>query len=177
VRRHSLRVLERGALEVGGYAGRAERVAAELDLEASTGRAPADHAIGVDTVGAPPVLGDFFEIAGQHRDNFVDIGAFVRSQPGDRRRRSLLEFIQQFRRRASIDSLVTHRWREPDSKPRSHPTAVAAVHDAPESVGDPQSARTATDHELFADQPDRAALCSRLTANIPRGRRRPLTAL
>jgi hypothetical protein len=119
VRRHSLRVLERGALEVGGYAGRAERVAAELDLEASTGRAPADHAIGVDTVGAPPVLGDFFEIAGQHRDNFVDIGAFVRSQPGDRRRRSLLEFIQQFRRRASIGSLVTHRWRKPDSNPRS----------------------------------------------------------
>jgi hypothetical protein len=111
VRRHSLRVLERGALEVGGYAGRAERVAAELDLEASTGRAPADHAIGVDTGGAPPVLGDFFEIAGQHRDNFVDIGAFVRSQLGDRRRRSLLEFIQQFRRRASIGSLVTHRWR------------------------------------------------------------------
>jgi hypothetical protein len=51
VRGHGLGVFERAAsLEVGSDAGCAEHVAAELDLEAGLGRAPADHAIGVDTV-------------------------------------------------------------------------------------------------------------------------------
>jgi len=31
----------------------------------------------------PPVLGDFFKIAGQHRDDLLDIGAFVLGQPGN----------------------------------------------------------------------------------------------
>jgi len=37
-------------LEIGGDAGRAEHVAAELDPEAGVGRAPARHAVGVDAV-------------------------------------------------------------------------------------------------------------------------------
>ena len=37
-------------LEVGGDAGRAEHVAAELDLEAGLGRAPTDHAVSIDPV-------------------------------------------------------------------------------------------------------------------------------
>src|ERR1700730_6442736 len=48
---HRLRVLESAAgLEVGGDAGRAENVAAELALEAGLSGAPADHAISVDAV-------------------------------------------------------------------------------------------------------------------------------
>src|SRR5258708_2441818 len=44
VRGHGLSVFERAAgLEIGGDAGRAEHVAAELDLEAGFGRPPADH--------------------------------------------------------------------------------------------------------------------------------------
>jgi hypothetical protein len=47
----SLDVFERSAgLEIGGDAGRAEHVAAELDPEAGVGRAPAHHAVGVDAV-------------------------------------------------------------------------------------------------------------------------------
>ncbi|HEX3412093.1 MAG TPA: hypothetical protein VHT00_10275 [Stellaceae bacterium] len=49
-----------------------------------------------DAVGAPPVLGDFFQVAGQHRDDLVDIGTFVLGQAGDRRRRGLLQFVEQF---------------------------------------------------------------------------------
>ena len=37
-------------LEIGGDAGPAEHVAAELDLEPGLGRAPANHAIGIDAV-------------------------------------------------------------------------------------------------------------------------------
>jgi hypothetical protein len=51
MRGHGLGVLERAAgLEVRRDAGRPEHVAAELDLEPGFGRAPADHAIGVDPV-------------------------------------------------------------------------------------------------------------------------------
>src|ERR1700732_4154224 len=46
VRRHRLGVFERSTgLEIGGDAGRAEHVAAELDPEAGVGRAPAHHAV------------------------------------------------------------------------------------------------------------------------------------
>jgi hypothetical protein len=49
--RHCLRVFERAAgFEIRGDAGRAEHMAAELDLEARFGRAPSDHLIGIDTV-------------------------------------------------------------------------------------------------------------------------------
>ena len=51
VRGHSLGVLECTAgLEVGGDAGGAESVAADLRLEARVGRAPADHPPDIDTV-------------------------------------------------------------------------------------------------------------------------------
>jgi hypothetical protein len=47
VRHHGLGVFKRAAgLEMGGDAGPAEHVAAELGL----GRAPANHAIGIDAV-------------------------------------------------------------------------------------------------------------------------------
>ena len=51
MRGHCLRVFERAAgFEIGRDAGRAEHMAAELDLEARFGRAPADHLIGIDTM-------------------------------------------------------------------------------------------------------------------------------
>jgi hypothetical protein len=42
----------RGAalVEIGGDAGRAKHVAAELDLETGLGRAPTDHLIRIDPV-------------------------------------------------------------------------------------------------------------------------------
>jgi hypothetical protein len=43
-----------------------------------------------DAVGAPAVLGDLFEIAGQRCDDFVDIATLVVGQPGNRRCRGLL---------------------------------------------------------------------------------------
>jgi hypothetical protein len=43
-----------------------------------------------------PCSAIFFEIARQRSDDFVDIGAFVLGQPGNRRPRRLLQFLQQF---------------------------------------------------------------------------------
>ena len=51
-----------------------------------------------DAIGALPVFGDLFEVAGQHLDRFVDFGARVLVEPGDRRSRSRLQLIQQFDR-------------------------------------------------------------------------------
>src|SRR5271155_4546514 len=46
---HGLGVLERAAgFEIGGDPGGAEDVATKFDLEAGIGRAPTNHAIGVD---------------------------------------------------------------------------------------------------------------------------------
>jgi hypothetical protein len=73
----------------------------EIDLTALAAAAARmlEHALD-DAIGAPPVLGDLFEIAGQRRDNFVDIGAFVFRQPGDRRCGGLLQLVKQFDRQA-----------------------------------------------------------------------------
>ena len=49
-----------------------------------------EEALNLAYHGAPAVLGDLFEIAGQHPDDLVDIGALVFGQPGDRRCRGLL---------------------------------------------------------------------------------------
>jgi hypothetical protein len=57
------------------------------------------HALD-DAVGAPAVLGDLFEIAGQHPDDFVDIGALVFGQPGNRRCRGPFQLVQQLDREA-----------------------------------------------------------------------------
>jgi hypothetical protein len=57
------------------------------------------HALD-DAVGAPAVLGDFCEIAGQHRDDFIDIGEFVAVERRQCRRRGLLQFVEQFDREA-----------------------------------------------------------------------------
>src|SRR5271168_3207387 len=48
--RSSGAIIPASGLEVGGNAGCAKDVAAELDLEAGIGRAPTHHAIGVDPV-------------------------------------------------------------------------------------------------------------------------------
>lgn len=54
MRGHGLGVFEGAAsLEIGGDAGRAKHVTAELALEPSFGGAPADHLVGVDTVHRP----------------------------------------------------------------------------------------------------------------------------
>jgi hypothetical protein len=58
-----------------------------------------EHALD-DAVGTPAMLGNLFEIAGQHRDDFVDIGALICGQPGNRRCRGFLQLVQQFDREA-----------------------------------------------------------------------------
>ncbi len=57
------------------------------------------HALD-DAVGAPAVLGDLVEVAGQHLDRLVDLGARVLVERGEGRRRRLLQFVQQFDREA-----------------------------------------------------------------------------
>ena len=89
-------------LGAGAVIGEVERLLdqrVEVDLAALAAAAARmlQHALD-DAVGAPAVLGDLFEIAGQHPDDFVDIGAFVFSQPGDGRRRGLLQLVEQFDR-------------------------------------------------------------------------------
>ena len=56
-----------------------------------------EHAFD-DAVGAPPVLGDLFEIAGQHSDDLVDIGALIVVEHRQRRRGGLLQLTQQLDR-------------------------------------------------------------------------------
>ena len=55
------------------------------------------HALD-DAVGPPAVLGDLFEIAGQHRDDFVDLGEVVAVERRQGRRRGLLQLVEQFDR-------------------------------------------------------------------------------
>ncbi len=74
----------------------------EIDLPAL----PADaarvlqHALD-DVIGALPMLGNLFEVAGQHLEGFVDLGALVVVQRRNRRRGGLLQFVEQFDRQAS----------------------------------------------------------------------------
>jgi hypothetical protein len=49
-------------------------------------------------IGALPVLGNLFEVAGQHLDRFVDLGLLVSVQGGKRRCGLFLQLIQQFNR-------------------------------------------------------------------------------
>lgn len=57
VRGHGLCVFESAAaLEIGGDAGCAEHMAAELTLQAGLGGAPPHHLIGVDAMGQEEVL-------------------------------------------------------------------------------------------------------------------------
>ena len=51
-----------------------------------------------DVVGALAVLGDLVEIAGQHLDRLVDIGARVLVERGDARRGALLQLVEQLDR-------------------------------------------------------------------------------
>jgi hypothetical protein len=54
VRRHGLRIFKCAAgLEIGGDAGCSKHVATELPLEASLGRSPAYHLIGIDAMHRP----------------------------------------------------------------------------------------------------------------------------
>ena len=55
------------------------------------------HALD-DAVGAPAVLGDLFEIAGQHRGGFFDIAARVLVERRDAGRRGLLQLVEQLDR-------------------------------------------------------------------------------
>ena len=56
-----------------------------------------EHALD-DAVGPPAVLGDLFEIAGQHRDDFVDLGELVAVERRQGRCRGLLQLVEQFDR-------------------------------------------------------------------------------
>ena len=46
-------------------------------------------------------LGDLFEIAGQHPNRLVDLGALVVFECGDRWRSGFLQFVEQFDRQPS----------------------------------------------------------------------------
>ena len=73
--------------------------AVEIDLATLAGAAARmlQHALD-DVVGAPAVLGDFFEIAGQHLDRLVDLGALVLVERSDGRCGGLLQLVEQFDR-------------------------------------------------------------------------------
>ena len=71
----------------------------EIDL-ATLARDPArmlQHRFD-DVVGALAVLGDLVEIAGQHLDRLVDLGARVLVERGDARRGALLQLVEQLDR-------------------------------------------------------------------------------
>ena len=90
-----------GACPVIGEVERFVDEGIEVDLAALTRDAArmVQHALD-DAVGAPAVLGDLFEIAGQHRDDFVEFGALLVAERGDRRARGLLQFFQKLDRKA-----------------------------------------------------------------------------
>ena len=53
-----------------------------------------------DAIGPLAVLGDLFEIAGQHSDDLVDLGALVLVERRHGRRHRFLQFVEQFDREA-----------------------------------------------------------------------------
>ena len=57
------------------------------------------HALD-DAVGPPAVLGDLFEIAGQHLDDFADFGAGVVVECRDAGIGGFLQLVEQFDREA-----------------------------------------------------------------------------
>ena len=73
----------------------------EIDLAALARHPPRvlQHALD-DTVGAPAVLGDLFEIAGQHVDRLVDFGAGIFIECGDAGIGGFLQLVEQFDREA-----------------------------------------------------------------------------
>ena len=76
--------------------------AVQIDLPALA-RDPArvfEHGLH-DIVGAPAMLGDFLEIAGEHLDRLVDLAALVLVERRDPRRGGTLQFIEQFDREPS----------------------------------------------------------------------------
>jgi hypothetical protein len=96
--------LEARILGAGAVISEVERLidkGIEIDLTALA-RDPArvlQHALD-DAVGAPAVLGDLFEIAGQHVDRLVDFGASVFVECGDAGIGGFLQLVQQFDREA-----------------------------------------------------------------------------
>jgi hypothetical protein len=50
------------------------------------------HALD-DAIGALPVLGNLFEVAGQHLDRFVNLGTGVLVKGSDAGRRGLLQLV------------------------------------------------------------------------------------
>ena len=55
------------------------------------------HALD-DAIGAASMLGDLFQIAGQHPDRLIDFGALVLAECGNSRGGDLLQFVEQFDR-------------------------------------------------------------------------------
>jgi hypothetical protein len=70
-----------------------ERVQVDLPPFAAAAARMREHARD-DAVGAPPVLGDFCEIAAQGRDDLVDLGAHIVAERRDDGCRRLLELVQ-----------------------------------------------------------------------------------
>ena len=54
-----------------------------------------------DAIGAASVLGDLFQIAGQHPDRLIDLGALVVVERGNRWSSGLLQFAEQLDREVS----------------------------------------------------------------------------
>ena len=73
--------------------------AVEIDLPALAALAARMHEHTLDdAVRAPPVLGDLFEVAGQHVDDLVDLGALLVAERRQCRCRGFLQLVQQFAR-------------------------------------------------------------------------------
>ena len=58
------------------------------------------HALN-DVIGALAVLGDLVEVAGQHLDGFINLGALVVVEYRERRRCGFLQLAEQFHREPS----------------------------------------------------------------------------
>ena len=81
--------------EVQGFLDQAVEIDAATLAAAATRML--QHALD-DIVGTSSMLGDFFEIAGEHLDRFVDLGTLVLVQCSDCRGGGLLQFVEQFDR-------------------------------------------------------------------------------
>ena len=58
------------------------------------------HALD-DAIGAASVLSDLFQIAGQHPDRLIDLGALVVIERSDRGGSGFLQFVEQLDRKVS----------------------------------------------------------------------------
>ena len=92
---HNVEILVLGA---GAVIGEVQRLVDQriyvdgLSIAAAAARMR-QHALD-DAVSAPPMLGDFFQIAGQHPDDLVDLFTHIIAERSHGGRRCLLQLVQ-----------------------------------------------------------------------------------